>query len=205
MDDGKSDGLLADHCETVERLRAKQARMLHGELGGLLVAARLSLATLGPVPDATALARIDAQLGEALAIKQRAVEALRPSLLDHFGPGAALAAHFETLCRPAGLALEVDVALGLPVPAPEDAILLFRIGEAALASALRQGAEAVSLSMVAGHGEVRLRVVAEVQTTSTIGRPEIEWLARWMEQRGGRCTRRTEGRRCIVEAALPLR
>ena len=205
MPGGKSDGLLADHCEAVERLRAEQARLLHGELGGLLVAARLSLAALGPVPDAAALARIDAQLAEALAIKQRAVEALRPGLLDHFGPGAALAAHFETRCAPAGVVLEIDVASDLPIPAPADAILLFRVGEEALASALRHGAQAVSLSMAAGDGEVRLRFVAECEASPSIDGRGTEWLHRWVEQRGGRSICRVEGRRCVVEAALPLR
>lgn len=205
MDDGKSGILLADHCEAIERLRAEQARLLHGDLGGLLVAARMSLAALGSVPDAGAIARLDAQLAEALAIKQRVVEALRPGLLDHFGPGAALASHFETLCRPAGVTMQVDLANKLPVPAPPDAILLYRIGEAALSQALRTGAKAVSLSMAAGDGQLHLQVLADGSVSPSVDTPEFEWLRCWIEQRGGRFTNRVEGLGFIVKASLPLR
>ena len=199
------DARLADHLDAIEQLRAEQARLLHRELGGILAAVRMRMSTLGATPDAGQLAQLDGQLAEALSIKQRIVEALWPSLLDHFGPGVALAAHFETQCRDRGVSFEGDVPFGLPVPAPDEAILLYRVGEAALARALDEGARSLRLSVVLEAGMYRLRVVAENASRKPMETGGFELYVPWLLRHGGRLDCRAEGMRRVVEAVIPLR
>lgn len=204
MHDAESDEIRAAQLDAFERLRADQARLLHGELGGLLVAARMGLASLGSAPEPSAVAAIDAQLAAALAVKQRVEDSLHPGLLEHFGPGAALAAHFEATCRTAGASLQVDVAAGLPMPAAEDAIRLYRAGEGALALALQNGAASVQLVVTAVSASLVLSVIADGLRSSGGDSTGIDVLARWLHARGGRLVFRRDGLRSVVEAAVPL-
>ena len=199
------DAELAGHLDTLENLRAEQARQLHGELGGILASARLILSTLGTAPDPETLARLDARLAEALAIKQRVVESLRPGLLEHFGPGAALTSHFETKCRAAGVAFQADVPFGLPVPAPVDGILLYRVGEAALALALDDAVLTIHLSVAIEAGRYRLQVVAGMSAGKVVKAPVLDVLVSWLARHGGSLVCRIEGACWVVDAAIPLR
>ena len=114
-----------------EKERSELARSLHDELGGLLTAAKMDLSWLQSRPGEPANERRLAQLGEvldqAMNVKRRVVEHLRPSLLDHFGLAIALRAHLESICAEANLKFDVavDDAVG---PVPQDiAIALFRL------------------------------------------------------------------------------
>jgi len=101
---------LAGHLVTArEDERARLARELHDEMGGLLTAMKLEFARLRRVPDTPdvvklRLAAIDSRLNEGIALKRRIVENLRPSALDQLG----LVASLDMLCS--------DVATNLGVP-----------------------------------------------------------------------------------------
>jgi signal transduction histidine kinase len=102
---------LADHLVTArEDERARLARDLHDEMGGLLTAMKLELARLRrvqgvPQPALDRLASIDARLNDGIALKRRVVENLRPSSLDQLGLKVAL----ELLCADAAQVMAVPV------------------------------------------------------------------------------------------------
>src|SRR5579872_5609289 len=91
----------SSHLQARAELEKSQlARKLHDELGGLLTAAKMDLSWLQsrlspgqekPVQDR--LAQLGSVLDEAMDLKRRIVEQLRPSLLEHFGLATAIRAH----------------------------------------------------------------------------------------------------------------
>jgi signal transduction histidine kinase len=133
-----------------EKEKSELARNLHDELGGLLTAAKMDLSWLqSRVPDPTLqarLAELGAVLDEAMDLKRRVVEDLRPSLLDHFGLPTALRAYVDSACAKAGL--RADLALPQdsgPMP-KETAIALFRIVQEGITNIIRHaGAQSVTL------------------------------------------------------------
>lgn len=138
--------------ELSEKEKSELARNLHDELGGLLTAAKMDLSWLQARVTDPALQERLAQLGgvldEAMDLKRRVVEDLRPSLLDHFGLPTALRAYVESTCAKAGLRAD----LGLPedgAPMPRDiAIALFRIVQEGITNIIRHaGARAVTLRL----------------------------------------------------------
>ncbi len=102
---------LASHLVTVrEDERARLARDLHDEMGGLLTAMKLELARLRRVKEMppVALERaagIEARLNDGIALKRRIIENLRPSSLDQLGLKTAL----EMLCA------DSSAVTGLPI------------------------------------------------------------------------------------------
>src|SRR5215472_15776859 len=71
----------------VEREKASLARELHDELGGILTSLKMDLAwlraRLGEEPQYTdRFARLDGLIDQAIDLKRRVIENLRPSLLD---------------------------------------------------------------------------------------------------------------------------
>jgi signal transduction histidine kinase len=142
---------LSTHLQELsEKEKSQLARNLHDELGGLLTAAKMDLSWLqSRVPEAALqerLGQLGGVLDEAMDLKRRVVEDLRPSLLDHFGLPTALRAHVEAVCAKAGLRVE----LALPedsAPMPkETAIALFRIVQEGMTNVIRHsGAQSVSL------------------------------------------------------------
>jgi len=137
----------------MESERAELAKELHDELGGLITAAKMDMAWLqshlGDTLDAPGQEKVKSvvqMLNQAMTLKRRVVEALRPSLLDHFGLPVALRSHFEEACRVAGVECMVTL--------PEDIIdlesmaqlTLFRVAQEALTNLLaRNGARHVEL------------------------------------------------------------
>jgi signal transduction histidine kinase len=123
---------LSTHLQNfAEKERSELARNLHDELGGLLTAAKMDLSwlqsRLGEPPNERRLAQLGDALDQAMNVKRRVVEHLRPSLLDHFGLATALRAHLEAACAKAHLELEAVVEENVG-PVPKDiAIALFRL------------------------------------------------------------------------------
>ncbi len=99
------------------------------------------------------MAQLGSVLDEAMGLKRRVVEDLRPSLLDHFGLLTALRAHVDSACTKA--AVRADIRLpedGAPIP-KDIAITLFRIVQAGLDNVIQHaGAKNVSLELAAGGG-----------------------------------------------------
>jgi signal transduction histidine kinase len=133
---------LSSHLQALsEKEKSELARNLHDELGGLLTAAKMDLSWLqSRVPDPTLqerLAQLGAVLDEAMDLKRRVVEDLRPSLLDHFGLPTALRAYVESVCAKAGLRADIAVPEdGTSIP-KDTAIALFRIGQEGLTNIVR--------------------------------------------------------------------
>jgi signal transduction histidine kinase len=128
-----------------EQEKSALARKLHDELGGLLTAAKMDLSWLqsrleGTVIEGVAiqerLTQLGAVLDEAMNLKRRVVEELRPSLLDHFGLPTAARAYVEAVCNKAQLRAVVDVTHACEALSKDTAIALFRIVQAGLANIL---------------------------------------------------------------------
>jgi signal transduction histidine kinase len=153
---------LSTHLQEIaEEEKSQLARNLHDELGGLLTAAKMDLSWVqSRVTDPALqerLAQLGAVLDEAMDLKRRVVEDLRPSLLDHFGLPTALRAYVDSACAKAGLraqlALPEDIA-----PLPRDtAIALFRIVQEGVTNTIRHaGARSVALRFAVESGACRI-------------------------------------------------
>lgn len=141
-DSGDLDALSEFLQATGEREKASLARELHDQLGGILTPAKMDLAWLrarlgddakyGP-----RMARLDGLIDQAIDLKRRIIEKLRPSLLDHLGLAAALKWYVDEECAKAGIEphMAIDARLGrLP---PEVEIASFRLAQEAVDNAVR--------------------------------------------------------------------
>ncbi len=116
--------------------RARIARELHDEMGGLLTAIKLDFARLRRLPDLPqkALERmlaIESRLNEGIALKRRIIEHLRPSSLDQLGLVSAL----EILCS------DMGEVLGVPVHADLEEV---SVGKSAELTLYRTAQEALT-------------------------------------------------------------
>jgi protein-histidine pros-kinase len=138
---------LATHLQdSVEAERSALAKELHDELGGLITAAKMDMAWLSTRIGASLDAASDEKfrsvvqmLNQAMTLKRRVVESLRPSLLDHFGLPVALRSHLDENCGRAGLeyvATLPEETVDLPAATQ---LALFRVAQEALVGALRRG------------------------------------------------------------------
>lgn len=138
---------LATHLQEIaEAERSALAKELHDELGGLITAAKMDMAwlstrigaSLDPASDEKFRSVVQ-MLNQAMTLKRRVVESLRPSLLDHFGLPVALRSHLDENCGRAGLeyvATLPDETLDLPLPAQ---LALFRVAQEALTGVVARG------------------------------------------------------------------
>jgi signal transduction histidine kinase len=147
---------LSNHLQALsEREKSELARKLHDELGGLLTAAKMDLSWLqSRLEDAMIqerLAQLGSVLDEAMDLKRRVVEDLRPSLLDHFGLPTALRAHIESTCAKVGLAADIRIEHACEAMPKETAIALFRVVQEGLSNIIQHaGARTVKLEI---HGD----------------------------------------------------
>ena len=148
-----------------EQEKAELARNLHDELGGLLIAAKMDLAWLqgrASAKEPEARARIDmlaTSLDDAMDVKRRVVENLRPTLLDHFGLPTALKSYFEETCAKAGLQCKTVVPEVLEKIPQDLAIALFRVGQEALTNIIRHAhAKNVLLVVEVDDNNYRIRI-----------------------------------------------
>ncbi len=136
--------------ELAEDEKSELARNLHDELGGLLTAAKMDLSWVqSRVTDPELqerLAQLGGVLDEAMDLKRRVVEDLRPSLLDHFGLPTALRAYVDSACAKAGLRTELALPEDAAPMAKDTAIALFRIVQEGVTNIIRHaGARSVAL------------------------------------------------------------
>jgi signal transduction histidine kinase len=130
----------------MESERSSLAKELHDELGGLITAAKMDMAWLSTRLEGTLdpesrdkVQSVMQMLNQAMMLKRRVVENLRPSLLDHFGLAVALRSHFDEHCRLAG----IECVSTLPEEAlsldPVAQLTLFRVAQEALAGIIARG------------------------------------------------------------------
>lgn len=158
---------LSSHLQTVsEREKAELARNLHDELGGLLTAARMDLswllgATKGLDPEiGEKLRQLNVALQEAMDVKRRVVESLRPALLDHFGLPTALQNYFDETCRKAGIECTTTIPEEMAEIPQDMAIALFRVGQESLTNIIRH-ARARNVRMTVDNVDDAIRVTVE--------------------------------------------
>ena len=129
-----------------ETERSSLAKELHDELGGLITAVKMDLswlsARLGASLDAESRQKLDSvmqMLNQAMLLKRRVVESLRPSLLDHFGLAVALRSHFDEHCAREGIECVATLPEdGLALDAVAQ-LTLFRVAQEALANIIARG------------------------------------------------------------------
>ena len=144
---------LSNHLQALsEREKSELARKLHDELGGLLTAAKMDLSWLQARLEGAAIQERLAQLGsvldEAMDLKRRVVEELRPSLLDHFGLPTALRAYVESTCAKAGLASRIVIEHTCESMSKDTTIALFRVVQEGLSNIIRHAhAKTVTLEL----------------------------------------------------------
>ena len=146
-DDAQALSRLVTHMQnTLEAEKSALAKELHDELGGLITAAKMDMqwlsARIGGSLDAASDEKFKSvmqMLNQAMTMKRRVVENLRPSLLDHFGLAVALRSHYEENCRSSG----IDCVASLPDETIElpsaTQLALFRVAQQVLASVLARG------------------------------------------------------------------
>jgi signal transduction histidine kinase len=147
---------LSTHLQAfTEKEKAELARTLHDELGGLLTAAKMDLSWMqsrlkDPLMEQR-LTQLGNVLDEAMDLKRRVVEDLRPSLLEHFGLPTALRAHLESTCSKAGLECELELPEAADAMPKEVAIALFRVVQEGMTNIVRHaGARRVKLAIHQG-------------------------------------------------------
>jgi len=130
----------------MEAERSQLARELHDELGGLITAAKMDMAWLhshiGESLDAAGAEKfrsIVQMLNQAMTLKRRVVESLRPSLLDHFGLPVALRSHFEEACRQTGVECVATLPEEITDLEPTVQLTLFRVAQESLTNLLARG------------------------------------------------------------------
>jgi signal transduction histidine kinase len=149
---------LSTHLQQfAEKEKSELARHLHDELGGLLTAAKMDLSWLqsriSEAPYRERLGQLGSVLDEAMNLKRRVVEDLRPSLLDHFGLPTTLRAHLEHVCTKAALQCEVMMSDDAETMPKDLQIALFRVIQEGLTNIVRH----------AGAQQVRLAITADSQ------------------------------------------
>jgi signal transduction histidine kinase len=168
---------LSTYLQTsTEREKGRLARDLHDELGGILTAAKIDASWLegfasGAEPEVQQrMQRLSASLDEAVEVKRRVIENLRPSLLDHLGLAAAVEWHVQEVCDKAGMAARVSVPEAMePIP-PEVAIAVYRIVQESLTNAVKYAqASTIEVELKAVPGLLELRFADD-----GIGIPDFE-------------------------------
>jgi signal transduction histidine kinase len=133
---------LTERMNTVrEEERARMAREIHDQLGGMLTLLQIDVASVKQkiTDDKTIEEKTNAilkQLDEGIVLVQRIATELRPSLLDHEGLPAAIEAYLDGLCPRVKLDCQKDIDPKVHVE-PACGIALFRILQEAFTNIIR--------------------------------------------------------------------
>jgi signal transduction histidine kinase len=103
--------------------------------------------------------RLSGSLDEAVEVKRRVIENLRPSLLDHLGLAAAVEWYVQETCQKAEVHCEVSVPEEMGPIAPEVAIAVYRIVQESLTNAVKYAqAATIFVDLKQQPGLLELRV-----------------------------------------------
>ena len=128
---------------SAEEVRTSLSRKLHDELGGLLVSAVMDIgfgeqALPADDPLRQRLARVRSTLADAIDLKRKTTEFLRPSMLDNFGLFEAIKWEVKDRCRRAQLPCNEIYPDREPAFTQEASTALFRVAQESLTVAFRQ-------------------------------------------------------------------
>ena len=208
---------LSTHLQDLtEKEKAALARNLHDELGGLLTAAKMDLSWLqsritGDPDIERRLHQLGAVLDEAMDVKRRVVEDLRPSLLDHFGLPTALKAYVESACAKSGLRAEIAITAEQEFP-KNIAIALFRVVQEGMTNIVRHAhAHTVRLEL-ANEGRLCQLLLIDDGEGIDLAHPSFRWshgltgARQRVRALGGRFSLESErGHGTQLRVELPLR
>ena len=144
--------------------RARLAREIHDELGGTLAAAKIDLQMLSnklTLDDTqkTRLARAMTAIDDAVQVKRRIIEDLRPSLLDNLGIAAALRWQCSEYSKRSGMPCRVELQEEYLDLSPPYRIAFYRIVQEALTNITKHAnAKNVAVSVLRDDGQWILRV-----------------------------------------------
>ncbi len=207
----------ADRLAAAEEGRRRIALEIHDDFGQRLAGLALSLrAARKQIPgDPSRVSELDAvggglaELGEDL---RRLSHDLHPAALERRGLAEALRDHCGEIERRHGLRVElhIDGIEGFPPPPPEIALGLYRIGQEALANAVRHAAaHVIRVTLRARFGMAFLSVADDgigfdpdtARRADGVGLTGIEERAQLL---GGRCRITSSPRGTEIECAVPL-
>ena len=145
-----------------EREKAKLARELHDELGGILTPAKMDLAwlqgRLGEDPEyGERMARLSKLIDQGIDLKRRIIENLRPSLLDHLGLASALQWYVDEACRAANLQCNLKITENLERLPADLEIALYRLVQESVTNIVKH-AKAKTLDLTVERTAKGLRV-----------------------------------------------
>jgi protein-histidine pros-kinase len=157
------DDLVTHIQETAEDAKARLARVLHDDVGGLIVAALMDLVwveshlSTHPAVAGEKLRRIEGSLRAAIDLERQIIEELRPTLLDHVGLFAALRWQLNVRCKKAGIRCVDRLPAGEWQVTPAAAIALYRIAEELLDLLLKYAAPThISLEISVRDAHIRM-------------------------------------------------
>jgi signal transduction histidine kinase len=162
--DVELEGLVTHLQNATESRDTALSHELHDELGGLMGAAIMDLDAVRRVKPAlsqNALNRIDRvkrTLQQAIDLKRRVIEELRPSILDNFGLFAALRWQLKRTWGGSNVVFTETYPNVEPQFESRAAIALFRIAQEALSIALnRASVKSTDLTVCVDHGDFWMR------------------------------------------------
>ena len=201
---------------TTERDKSRLARDLHDELGGILTSAKIDIAWIeghSKMADPEVLPRLkrlSETVDEAVHVKRRVVEDLRPSLLDHLGLGPALDWYVRETCNKAGLACNFKSLPDGEQVSPELAIAIYRLVQEGLTNILKHAqATQVDITLERQRNGYRLKLADNGVGISDFRADSLSHGIAGMRQRaralGGRFALRTApGEGTMIESYFPL-
>ncbi len=198
-----------------EREKARLARELHDELGGILTPAKMDLAWLearlgGDAQYRERMARLSALIDQGIDLKRRIIEDLRPSLLDHLGLAAAVRWFVDEACGAAKLQSRVNMSK-LERLSPDLEIALYRVVQESVNNAVRHAkATTVELTVERTAAGVRVCVrddgigIADLERARKQSHGLVGMTHRMRAINGTLDVSSTKGQGTCVEAFLPL-
>jgi signal transduction histidine kinase len=152
--------------DDAEKKISSVVRILHDDLGGLLVSAMMDMSWVnqhvGPESKEEKLARAHQSLAAAIDLNRNLIESLRPSILDNFGLIAAFRWHLTHACEQTATLCTHTLPERELRLRPEASIALFRIGQETLSAVLAETLlKQVDFSMALEDKKLLLQVTHE--------------------------------------------
>jgi signal transduction histidine kinase len=158
------EGLVTYLQNTTEINNTALSHELHDELGGLMVAAVMDLDAVSRVdPPLSQIAlnrleRVKETLQQAIVLKRRVIEELRPSILDNFGLFAALRWQLKKTWDNLDIVSTENYPAVEPAFDSHAAIALFRIAQEALSLATKRASvKSTDLTVSVDQGNLSMR------------------------------------------------
>jgi len=148
-----------------EREKAKLARELHDELGGILTPAKMDLSwlqgRLGNSPEyAERMGRLAGLIDQGIDLKRRIIENLRPSLLDHLGLASALQWYVDEACKASNLQCNIRMSDNLERLPADLEIALYRVVQESVTNVIKHArAKRIDLSVDRTAKGLRVEIV----------------------------------------------